>query len=246
MLDNAGGGAVGPGRGGKTIWHDVQAVVRKAPFAGHGRFLGRDGDDGVGRCVGQGAFRGAGHDPGQAGGAHHRQVVGAVADRDGLVGPAAHALAAFQQHQALLLAIADVAPGLVHQATREYAVGHLQHIAAGVVDAQHLLHAIGHHVLAAKKNPKVAYLSCERFMNEFIEGLQNNSLPKFRKKYRQLDLLLLDDIQFLSGKERIQEEFFHTFNALHEARKQIVLSCDRPASEIQGLEQRLIDRKSVV
>ncbi len=106
----------------------------------------------------------------------------------------------------------------------------------------HLLHAIGHHVLAAKKNPKVAYLSCERFTNEFIEGLQNNSLPKFRKKYRQLDLLLLDDIQFLSGKERIQEEFFHTFNALHEARKQIVLCCDRPASEIQGLEQRLISR----
>lgn len=106
----------------------------------------------------------------------------------------------------------------------------------------HLLHAIGHHVLAAKKNPKVAYLSCERFTNEFIEGLQNNSLTKFRKKYRQLDLLLLDDIQFLSGKERIQEEFFHTFNALHESRKQIVLCCDRPASEIQGLEQRLISR----
>ena len=106
----------------------------------------------------------------------------------------------------------------------------------------HLLHAIGHHVLAAKKNPKVAYLSCERFTNEFIEALQNHSLPKFRKKYRQLDLLLLDDIQFLTGKERIQEEFFHTFNALHEARKQIVLSCDRPASEIQGLEQRLISR----
>ena len=106
----------------------------------------------------------------------------------------------------------------------------------------HLLHAIGHHVLAARKNPKVAYLSCERFTNEFIEGLQSNSLTKFRKKYRQLDLLLLDDIQFLSGKERIQEEFFHTFNALHESRKQIVLCCDRPASEIQGLEQRLISR----
>lgn len=106
----------------------------------------------------------------------------------------------------------------------------------------HLLHAIGHHVLATKKNPKVAYLSCERFTNEFIEGLQNNSLTKFRKKYRQLDVLLIDDIQFLTGKERIQEEFFHTFNALHEARKQIVLSCDRPASEIQGLEHRLISR----
>lgn len=106
----------------------------------------------------------------------------------------------------------------------------------------HLLQAIGHHVLAAKKNPKVAYLSCERFTNEFIEALQNNSLPKFRKKFRLLDMLLIDDIQFLTGKERIQEEFFHTFNALHEARKQIVLSCDRPANEIQGLEQRLISR----
>ena len=106
----------------------------------------------------------------------------------------------------------------------------------------HLLHAIGHHVIASKKHPKVAYLSCERFTNEFIEALQNNVLAKFRKKYRQLDLLLIDDIQFLTGKERIQEEFFHTFNALHDSRKQIVLSCDRPASEIQGLEHRLISR----
>lgn len=106
----------------------------------------------------------------------------------------------------------------------------------------HLLHAIGHHVLQSRRGARVAYLSCERFMNEFIEALQTNSLVKFRRRYRMLDLLLVDDIQFLGGKERIQEEFFHTFNALHEARKQIVLSCDRPASEIQGLEQRLISR----
>jgi chromosomal replication initiator protein len=85
-------------------------------------------------------------------------------------------------------------------------------------------------------------LSCERFTNEFIEALQNSQLPKFRKKHRELDVLLIDDIQFLQGKERIQEEFFHTFNALHDAHKQIVLTCDRPASEIQGLEQRLISR----
>ena len=106
----------------------------------------------------------------------------------------------------------------------------------------HLLHAIGHHVLAKKPNARVAYLSCEKFTNEFIDGIQNNQLVKFRKKYRQTDVLLIDDIQFLSGKERIQEEFFHTFNALHEAHKQIVLSCDSPACEIDGLEQRLSSR----
>ena len=106
----------------------------------------------------------------------------------------------------------------------------------------HLLNAIGQEVVAHRKNAKVAYLSCERFTNEFIDGLQNNSLAKFRRRYRQVDCLLVDDIQFLAGKERIQEEFFHTFNTLHEARKQIVLSCDKPPSEIPGLEQRLISR----
>ncbi len=106
----------------------------------------------------------------------------------------------------------------------------------------HLLHAIGHHVLSRKPKARVAYLSCEKFTNEFIDGIQNNQLVKFRKKYRQTDVLLIDDIQFLSGKERIQEEFFHTFNALHEAHKQIVLSCDSPACEIDGLEKRLSSR----
>ena len=106
----------------------------------------------------------------------------------------------------------------------------------------HLLHAVGHHVAATKKGAKVAYVSSEKFTNEYIDALQNNQLAKFRKKYRQTDVLLIDDIQFLSGKERIQEEFFHTFNALHEAHKQIVLTCDRPASEIQGLEHRLVSR----
>ena len=85
-------------------------------------------------------------------------------------------------------------------------------------------------------------MTTEKFTNEFIAALQDNSLARFRKKYRQTDLLLIDDVQFLAGKERIQEEFFHTFNALHEAHKQIVLTCDRPASEIQGLEQRLVSR----
>jgi len=106
----------------------------------------------------------------------------------------------------------------------------------------HLLHAIGHYVAEHRHNANVAYLSCEKFTNEFIDGLQNNQLMRFRKKYRQTDVLLLDDVQFLSGKERIQEEFFHTFNALHEAHKQIVITCDRPACEIKGLEQRLVSR----
>lgn len=106
----------------------------------------------------------------------------------------------------------------------------------------HLLHAIGHHVSESRRPIKVAYLTCEKFMNEFIEGLQNNQLSRFRRKYRQTDILLLDDVQILSGKERTQEEFFHTFNALHESGKQIVITCDSPPFEIAGLEQRLISR----
>jgi chromosomal replication initiator protein len=106
----------------------------------------------------------------------------------------------------------------------------------------HLLHAIGQHVVGRKKGARVSYVSSEKFTNEYIDAIQNSQLVRFRKRYRQTDVLLIDDIQFLAGKERIQEEFFHTFNALHEAHKQIVLTCDRPASEIQNLEQRLVSR----
>ena len=106
----------------------------------------------------------------------------------------------------------------------------------------HLLHAIGQHVVNHRKGARVAYLSSEKFTNEYINAIQNNQLVRFRKKYRQTEVLLIDDIQFLAGKERIQEEFFHTFNALHESHRQIVLTCDRPASVIQGLEQRLVSR----
>jgi chromosomal replication initiator protein len=106
----------------------------------------------------------------------------------------------------------------------------------------HLLQAIGHHVLAKGKGSKIVYLSSEQFTNEFIDAIQHGTLVKFRKKYRQADVLLIDDIQFFAGKERSQEEFFHTFNALHDAHKQIVLSSDRPASEIEKLEQRLVSR----
>ncbi len=106
----------------------------------------------------------------------------------------------------------------------------------------HLLQAIGYQVLASKKNAKVVYLSSEQFTNEFIDAIQHGTLFKFRKRYRQADVLMIDDIHFLAGKERSQEEFFHTFNTLHDGHKQIVLSSDRPASEIEKLEQRLVSR----
>jgi chromosomal replication initiator protein len=106
----------------------------------------------------------------------------------------------------------------------------------------HLMQAIGQQVTERKKNFKVMYLSSERFTNEFIDAIQHNTLVKFRKRYRQADVLLIDDIHFLAGKERSQEEFFHTFNTLFDGRKQIVLSSDRPASEIANLEQRLVSR----
>jgi len=106
----------------------------------------------------------------------------------------------------------------------------------------HLLQSIGHHVLSLKKGAKVVYLRSEQFTNEFIDAIQNNALVAFRRRYRQADILMIDDIQFFAGKERSQEEFFHTFGALHDGHKQIILSSDRPASEIANLEQRLVSR----
>lgn len=106
----------------------------------------------------------------------------------------------------------------------------------------HLMQSIGQYVGMKKKNAKVMYLSSELFINEFIDAIQHNNLVKFRKRYRQADLLLIDDIQFLGGKERSQEEFFHTFNTLFDGHKQIVLSSDRPPSEIANLEHRLVSR----
>ena len=106
----------------------------------------------------------------------------------------------------------------------------------------HLMHAVGHSILRNNAEAKVAYLSTEKFTNEFIQALQENSLTRFRQRYRNVDVLLLDDVQFLSGKERIQEEFFHTFNDVFESGKQVVLTSDRPASEIAKLESRLVSR----
>ncbi|MDG2171110.1 MAG: chromosomal replication initiator protein DnaA [Opitutales bacterium] len=106
----------------------------------------------------------------------------------------------------------------------------------------HLMHAVGHFILKNNRLAKVAYVSTEKFTNEFIRAIQENTLVKFRKRYRSVDVLLIDDIHFLSGKERIQEEFFHTFNDLFESGKQIFLTSDRPASEISKLESRLVSR----
>jgi len=106
----------------------------------------------------------------------------------------------------------------------------------------HLMQAIGHEVKRRQPQASICYISSEKFTNEMINSLRYDRMISFRDKFRNVDVLLIDDIQFLAGKERIQEEFFHTFNALHESRKQIVLTCDRPASEIANLEHRLVSR----
>lgn len=106
----------------------------------------------------------------------------------------------------------------------------------------HLLHAIGHEVITRYPHFRVQYISSEEFTNQLIQAIQTHSTGKFREKYRNVDLLLIDDIHFLAGKSGIQEEFFHTFNALYDAHKQIVISSDRSPKEIPELEERLVSR----
>jgi chromosomal replication initiator protein len=106
----------------------------------------------------------------------------------------------------------------------------------------HLMHAIGHAIRARDKHLRLTYISSERFMNELINSIRYDKTLAFREKYRNIDVLLIDDIQFLAGKERTQEEFFHTFNALYDAQKQIVITSDCPPREIPTLEERLHSR----
>ena len=106
----------------------------------------------------------------------------------------------------------------------------------------HLIHAIGNQIRESEGAARVVYVTSEHFTNELITSIQEGTTADFRRRYRQMDLLLVDDVHFLEGKERTQEEFFHTFNALYDAQKQIVLTSDRPPKEIPGLEERLVSR----
>ena len=106
----------------------------------------------------------------------------------------------------------------------------------------HLMHAIGHYMLAQKPTLRVKYVTSEAFMNEMVNSLNKRNQAEFRERYRNIDVLMVDDIQFLTGKTGTQEEFFHTFNALHTAGKQIILSSDKPPREIAKLEERLRSR----
>jgi chromosomal replication initiator protein len=106
----------------------------------------------------------------------------------------------------------------------------------------HLMHAIGNHIIAKDPGKRVLYVSSEQFTNELVTAIMEGTTTEFRRRYRQMDLLLVDDVHFIQRKDRTQEEFFHTFNALYDAQKQIILTSDRPPKEMSELEERLVSR----
>ncbi len=106
----------------------------------------------------------------------------------------------------------------------------------------HLMHAVAHAILAHRPSTRVSYVSTEQFMNELVTSIKTGTTPEFRRRFRQVDLLLVDDVQFLAGKDSTQEEFFHTFNALHDAGRQIIVTSDRPPKELEKVEDRLVSR----
>ena len=106
----------------------------------------------------------------------------------------------------------------------------------------HLMHAIGNRILQHNRSAKLLYVTSEKFTNQLINAIKDNKNEVFRNRYRTIDVLLIDDIQFIAGKERVQEEFFHTFNTLYEDKKQIIISSDKPPREIQFLEDRIKSR----
>src|SRR5699024_3102446 len=109
----------------------------------------------------------------------------------------------------------------------------------------HLMHSIAHYVLSKDPEKHILYVTSEEFTNELISSIKNQRNEEFKRKYRAVDMLLIDDIQFIVGKESTQEEFFHTFKALYEGKKQIIISSDKPPKDIEGLEDRLISRFKV-
>ncbi|MDR2811920.1 MAG: chromosomal replication initiator protein DnaA [Endomicrobium sp.] len=167
-----------------------------------------------------------------------------------------HIDASFQSLQKDQINPKYVFPGFVIGASNRFAHGCAEAVAknpgkqfnplfiySGVgLGKTHLLHAIGNYIKQTLPNFRVLYVTCEKFVTEFIESIRFDKAPSFKNKYRSLDCLLVDDIQFLMGKESSQEEFFHMFNNLFNAKKQLVISSDRPPKELKGVEDRLISR----